>query len=130
MPTDTGIETRTVATGLVHWRSDALTTKLDLIRKKLDLIRTKLGLIRTKLDLIRTKLDLIREILINCHCCGQCYTVDPDHRTASLLEAGSGSVSFLEAGTASFLEAGSGSRSTSKSKFRRCGASKWSQEGP
>ncbi len=45
---------------LVHWQSDALTTKLDLIRTKLDLIRTKLDLIRTKLDLIRTKLDLIR----------------------------------------------------------------------
>ncbi len=47
---------------LVHWQSDALTTKLDLIRNytKLDLIRTKLDLIRTKLDLIRTKLDLIR----------------------------------------------------------------------
>jgi hypothetical protein len=38
---------------LVHWQSDALTTKLDLIRTKLDLIRTKLDLIRTKLDLIR-----------------------------------------------------------------------------
>jgi hypothetical protein len=37
---------------LVHWQSDALTTKLDLIRT-------------TKLDLIRTtKLDLIRD---NCH---------------------------------------------------------------
>ncbi len=46
----------------MHWQSDALTTKLDLIRiTKLDLIRiTKLDLIRTKLDLIRTKLDLIR----------------------------------------------------------------------
>jgi hypothetical protein len=38
---------------LVHWQSDALTTKLDLIRSKLDLIRTKLDLIRPKLDLIR-----------------------------------------------------------------------------
>ncbi len=31
VPTDAGIEPRTVAT-IVHWQSDALTTKLDLIR--------------------------------------------------------------------------------------------------
>ncbi len=37
---------------LVHWQSDALTTKLDLIRTKLYLINSKLDLIRTKLDLI------------------------------------------------------------------------------
>ncbi len=37
---------------LVHWQSDALTTKLDLIRSRLDLIRTRLDLIRTRLDLI------------------------------------------------------------------------------
>jgi hypothetical protein len=30
---------------LVHWQSNALTTKLDLIRNKLDLIRSKLDLI-------------------------------------------------------------------------------------
>ena len=30
----------------VHWQSDALTTRLDLIRSKLDLIRTWLDLIR------------------------------------------------------------------------------------
>jgi hypothetical protein len=35
---------------LVHWQSDALTTRLDLIRIKLDLIRTRLDLIRTRLD--------------------------------------------------------------------------------
>jgi hypothetical protein len=45
---------------LVHWQSDALTTRLDLIRTWLDLIRTKLDLIRTRLDLIRPRLDLIR----------------------------------------------------------------------
>ena len=33
MPTDAGIEPRTVATTVVHWQSDALTTKLDLIRE-------------------------------------------------------------------------------------------------
>ncbi len=44
---------------LVHWQSDALTTRLDLIRTRLDLIRTRLDLIRTRLDLIRTRLDLI-----------------------------------------------------------------------
>jgi hypothetical protein len=38
---------------LVHWQSDALTNKLDLIRAKLDLIRTKLDLIHAKPDLIR-----------------------------------------------------------------------------
>ncbi len=31
---------------LVHWHSDALTTRLDLIRTRLDLIRTRLDLIR------------------------------------------------------------------------------------
>ncbi len=31
---------------LVHWQSDALTTRLDLIRTRLDLIRTRLDLIR------------------------------------------------------------------------------------
>ena len=31
---------------LVHWQSDALTTRLDLIRSRLDLIRTRLDLIR------------------------------------------------------------------------------------
>jgi hypothetical protein len=36
---------------LVHWQSDALTTRLDLIRTGLDLIRTRLDLIRTRLDL-------------------------------------------------------------------------------
>ncbi len=45
---------------LVHWQSDALPTRLDLIRTRLDLIRTRLDLIRTRLDLIRTRLDLIR----------------------------------------------------------------------
>ncbi len=38
---------------LVHWQSDALTTRLDLIRTRLDLIRTRLDLIRSRLDLIR-----------------------------------------------------------------------------
>jgi hypothetical protein len=37
---------------LVHWQSNALTTRLDLIRTRLDLIRTRLDLIRTRLDLI------------------------------------------------------------------------------
>ncbi len=32
---------------LVHWQSDTLTTRLDLIRNRLDLIRTRLDLIRT-----------------------------------------------------------------------------------
>jgi hypothetical protein len=32
---------------LVHWQSDALTTRLDLIRTRLDLIRTRLDLIRS-----------------------------------------------------------------------------------
>jgi hypothetical protein len=32
---------------VVHWQSDALTTKLDIIRSKLDHIRSKLDLIRT-----------------------------------------------------------------------------------
>jgi hypothetical protein len=33
VPTDAVIQPRTVATGqLVHWQSDALTTRLDLIR--------------------------------------------------------------------------------------------------
>ncbi len=41
---------------LVHWQSDALTTRLDLIRIRLDLIRTRLDLIRTRLDLIRFRL--------------------------------------------------------------------------
>ena len=45
---------------LVHWQSDALTTRLDLIRSRLDLIRSRLDLIRTRLDLIRSRLDLIR----------------------------------------------------------------------
>jgi hypothetical protein len=45
---------------LVHWQSDPLTTRLDLIRTRLDLIRTRLDLIRTRLDLIHTRLDLIR----------------------------------------------------------------------
>jgi hypothetical protein len=45
---------------LVHWQSDAVTTRLDLIRIRLDLIRIRLDLIRTRLDLIRTRLDLIR----------------------------------------------------------------------
>jgi hypothetical protein len=45
---------------LVHWQSEALTTRLDLILIRLDLIRTKLDLISTRLDLIRTRLDLIR----------------------------------------------------------------------
>jgi hypothetical protein len=31
---------------LVHWQSDTLTTRLDLIRIRLDLIRTRLDLIR------------------------------------------------------------------------------------
>jgi hypothetical protein len=31
---------------LVHWQSDALTTRLDLIRRRLDLIRIRLDLIR------------------------------------------------------------------------------------
>jgi hypothetical protein len=37
---------------LVHWQSDALTTRLDLIRTRLDLIRIRLDLIRTRLDLV------------------------------------------------------------------------------
>jgi hypothetical protein len=45
---------------LVHWQSDSLTTRLDLIRTRLDLIRTRLDFIRNRLDLIRTRLDLIR----------------------------------------------------------------------
>ncbi len=45
---------------LVHWQSDALTTRLDLICSRLDLIRSRLDLICTRLDLIRTRLDLIR----------------------------------------------------------------------
>jgi hypothetical protein len=45
---------------LVHWQSDALTTRLDLIRSRLDLIRNRLDLIRSRLDLIRSRLDLIR----------------------------------------------------------------------
>jgi hypothetical protein len=53
----------------VHWQSDALTIKLDLIRTKLDLIRTKLDFIRTKLDFIRTKLDLIRLIMLAAYFC-------------------------------------------------------------
>jgi hypothetical protein len=48
---------------LVHWQSDALTTRLDLIRTRLDLIRARLDLIRPRLDLIRTRLDLIRSRL-------------------------------------------------------------------
>ncbi len=48
---------------LVHWQSDALTTRLDLIRTRLDLIRTRLDLIRTRLDLFRTRLDLIRYLI-------------------------------------------------------------------
>ncbi len=32
---------------LVHWQSDALTTRLDLIRTRLDLIRSRLDLIRS-----------------------------------------------------------------------------------
>jgi hypothetical protein len=44
---------------LVHWQSDALTTRLDLIRSRLDLIRSRLDLIRSRLDLIRNRLDLI-----------------------------------------------------------------------
>jgi hypothetical protein len=36
---------------LVHWQSDALTTRLDLIRSRLDLISARLDLIRTRLDL-------------------------------------------------------------------------------
>jgi hypothetical protein len=36
---------------LVHWQSDALTTRLDLIRSRLDLIRTRLDLIRTRLGI-------------------------------------------------------------------------------
>jgi hypothetical protein len=31
---------------LVHWQSETLTTRLDLIRTRLDLIRTRLDLIR------------------------------------------------------------------------------------
>ncbi len=53
---------------LVHWQSDALTTRLDLIRNQARshprLARShpqaRLDLIRTRLDLIRTRLDLIR----------------------------------------------------------------------
>ncbi len=50
---------------LVHWQSDALTTRLDLIRSRLDLIRNRLDLIRSRLDLIRTRLDLIQHY---CFC--------------------------------------------------------------
>ncbi len=45
---------------LVHWQSDALTTRLDLLRTRLDLIGIRLDLIRSRLDLIRSRLDLIR----------------------------------------------------------------------
>jgi hypothetical protein len=45
---------------LVHWQSEALTTRLDLIATRLDLVRPRLDLIRSRLDLIRTRLDLIR----------------------------------------------------------------------
>ncbi len=45
---------------LVHWQSDALTTRLDLTRNRLDLTRTRLDLTRTRLDLTRTRLDLTR----------------------------------------------------------------------
>jgi hypothetical protein len=48
---------------LVHWQSDAVTTRLDLIRTRLDLIRSRLDLIRSRLDLIRSRLDLIRSRL-------------------------------------------------------------------
>ncbi len=37
---------------LVHWQSDALTTRLDLIPNRLDIIPTRLDLILTRLDLI------------------------------------------------------------------------------
>ncbi len=50
---------------LVHWQSDALTTRLDLIRCRLDLIRTRLDLILCRLDLIRTRLDLIRFLCLS-----------------------------------------------------------------
>jgi hypothetical protein len=53
---------------LVHWQSDALTTRLDLNRSRLDIIRTRLDLIRTRLDLIRTRLDLIRTRLDLAEC--------------------------------------------------------------
>ncbi len=36
----------------MHWQSDSLTTRRDLICSRLDLIRTRLDLIRTRLDLI------------------------------------------------------------------------------
>ncbi len=36
---------------LVHWQSDALTTRLDLIRSRLDLIRTRLDLIQERMSL-------------------------------------------------------------------------------
>jgi hypothetical protein len=53
VPTDAGIEPRTVATGALAVRRTKLTTRLDLIRARLDLSRTKLDLFRTRLDLIR-----------------------------------------------------------------------------
>jgi hypothetical protein len=48
---------------LVHWLSDTLTSRPDLIRDRLDLIRIRLDLIRSRLDLIHTRLDLIRSRL-------------------------------------------------------------------
>jgi hypothetical protein len=59
VPTDAGIEPRTVATGALV-KSEALTTRLDLIRSRLDRIRIRLDLIRNKLDLFRNRLDLIQ----------------------------------------------------------------------
>jgi hypothetical protein len=45
-----GIEPRAVAT--LAWRSDPLTTQLDLIHTRLDIINTRLDLIHSRLDLI------------------------------------------------------------------------------
>jgi hypothetical protein len=45
---------------LVHWQSDALATRLDLIHTRLDLIHTRLDLIHTRQDLIS------RQALLAC----------------------------------------------------------------
>jgi hypothetical protein len=51
------IEPRTVAAA-VHWQSDALTSRLDLIRTRLDLIRY---LIRYSTNILRSISNLVKE---------------------------------------------------------------------
>ena len=48
---------------LVHWQSDDLTTRLDLIRIRLDLIRTRLDLIRFRKLPITDKTGFVRKQL-------------------------------------------------------------------